>query len=369
MKGVPLQALRPSHPLAYLAALGLQRLVALRADEHAKLAWEGASTLCAWLHTKLTKDQVLDALEAEWNAQANRGTPCLIERDGMPVSLPPKAHVTIEEKYKRDENGAIKLSRRGEPQLLDGLADPSKLLPEEFSILATAVRADPGESWLRAIGTDVRIEKESSLPTITRSQFYLLSRQQTFSQQCDSLLCRIRIGEEERFRRHLLQEAIDGWRRYEMTGGMNWDIGANQNAAESPIGDSRMMLVPGAVWLAINALPLFPVSVRRRKVCTRGWQEIENRSTFIMPVWRRPLDILAIEVLLDHPLLGETLSKKKKNLCDALTTLGVSAVYCTRVVERRVANQTERYLDVAGRVHLDIRLTGKSPDIRVSRAG
>ncbi len=347
MNEIHLAALRPSHPLAYLAALGGHRLIKLHADQSAKLAWAGAGTPAALLLTTLTKDHVLDALEEEWNAQAARGAPYLTECDGAKLCLPPKTHLMVEKKYKRDQNGDIKKSKRGEPQLLDGLADPSKLLPEEFALLAVALTDHQRQAWLRAIGTDVKIDEDTSLATVTRSRFYLLSRQQTLAQQFDSVLSPLKVDQREFPRRQSLKEAIDGWRRYEMTGGMNWDIGANQNAAETPIGDARMAVVPGAVWLALNALPLFPVSVKRGKACTRGWQETDDGLAFVMPVWRPPLDTAAIEVMLDHPLLGDIFSKKNDKLESVLTALGITAVYFTRVVERRVANQTERYLDVA----------------------
>jgi hypothetical protein len=340
---IPLRALRPSHPLAYLAAIGLHRIVESRVDPTARLSWTHATIANAVLHTTLNKEQVLCAVEAEWNVQTEQGTPCLIRQSGQDISLPPKAHVLIDRKYKRDSNGDIKRSKRGEPQLLDGLADPAKLLPEEFAFLAEAAGNREAEQWLWALGTDAKIDKETRLPTISRSRFYLLSRQQTLAQQFDSAFAASERAGITRWR--LLEEAVDAWRRYELAGGMNWDIGANQNAAENPFGDASMALVPGAVWLAMNALPLFPVSARRGKACTRGWQEVDDSFIFVMPVWRPPLLAAAIEVLLDHPVFDVSQWLRGKDTQKVLNALGVAAIYTARVLERRVASQTERYLE------------------------
>ncbi len=108
-----------------------------------------------------------------------------------------------------------------------------------------------------------------------------------------------------------------------------------------------MAVVPGAVWLAINALPLFPVSVHGREARTGGWHDSDAGPVFLMPVWRRPLDTAAVEVALDHPFLDTLQSKESVSVAKNLGSLGITAAYGARVVERRVAGQTERYTDLA----------------------
>ena len=90
MNQIPLRALRPSHALAYLAALGLQRIVESRADPATRLSWAHTGITHALLHTTLDREQVLSALEAEWDVQADRGTSCLMNHNGQRIKLPPK---------------------------------------------------------------------------------------------------------------------------------------------------------------------------------------------------------------------------------------------------------------------------------------
>ncbi|MGH2704515.1 MAG: type I-G CRISPR-associated protein, Cas3-extension family [Actinomycetota bacterium] len=127
------------------------------------------------------------------------------------------------------------------------------------------------------------------------------------------------------------------------------DHGANRYAAETPEGEPDMSIVPGATWLAMMALPYFPVVAMAAKVRTRGVDLDSRRNrTLVMPCWRAPLDSSAIEVILDHPLLG--LDKETggaRGTRAKLQALGVHAVLASRVVRRRVASQSEYYLGKA----------------------
>src|SRR5690606_7815229 len=66
----------------------------------------------------------------------------------------------------------------------------------------------------------------------------------------------------------------------------------------------------GATWLALAALPFFPMGGDGRRARTVGWFELraprdEIRPWFAWPVWRYLVDAGAIAVLLRHDIVRE----------------------------------------------------------------
>jgi hypothetical protein len=331
---IPLPALRPTHPLGYLAALGLHRALARELEITALLSWSAESTPCAVLETSIGRDELLASLAGLWRRQAELRAVKMLALDGHRVAFPPRVPL------------APASARRGER----GMNDPAKMLPEEeYAAYGRAARA-AGDSeavaWVRAVATDLALDNERAPAIAPLSDLYLLSRQQTLAQQFEALWA----WSERHEVVTALEQAIASWRRVELEGGMNWDIDANQNAAETPRGSPRMMIVPGATWLAMMALPYFPVRRTRGRPATRGFQTVQAgrrqwRRVFVLPAWRPSLDVAAIEALLDHPLLAlDTEARTLQASRATLASLGVSVVHTVEVVARRVANQMEYYL-------------------------
>lgn len=322
-----LPVLRASHPLSYLAALGTLQLLTDGADPTATLSWAPEDAPTARIHTTLDYDQLVDALAETWRHQAKTGSVGSVTINNTPQPLPPRARID------QTHTGP-------------GLNDPAKLIADTEYPLYLANASPTARRWIHALGTDIVLDADR--PTIAMSHLYLLSRQQRLDQQLDALLNLADRADE------LVHQAFTRWRREPIKSGMNWDIAANRNGAQSPTGNPDTNIVPGATWLAIMALPLFPVTANNGQVTTRGWQRINRTPHFLMPCWHPPLDTPAIETILDHPAIRLTThpNRDRSNNNDIhLTTapwqleaLGIHKVYTCDVVTRHVGGQTERYL-------------------------
>jgi len=339
---IELPALRATHPLAYLAALGLHRALVRELRIDAQLAWTPSATPSAVVHTVVHRDDMLSSLARLWGQQAEQRAVKVLADD---LVLPPRAPL------------AVTADREGER----GMNDPAKMLPEQeyavYARAATSAGDHEAAAWLRAVATDLVVDRTRRPPIAPLTQFYLLSRQQTLAQQFDALWA----WAEKNDVRAALDEALTSWRRIELGGrlgepsgaAMNWDIDANKNAAETPTGESSMAVVPGATWLAMMSLPYFPVRRSSAKAATRAFQTLRGprrrpQTVLVLPTWRPRLDVPAIETLLDHPLLE--LADDPQQLRASwshLDALGVSMVHTVEIVGRRVANQTEHYLGKA----------------------
>ncbi len=338
MNAIDLPALRTTHPVAHLAALGLHRTVARRLGIAARLAWSETATPHAVLITELDRDTLVDRLAEEWHRQAAERAVCILRVDEKPAPFPPRQSLALPSERKGDQ----------------GMNDPAKMLPREYAAWAGAA-LDSGDpeavAWLRAVATDAAIDRNRNPNIASQSGLYLLSRAQTLAQQFDAVWS----WAEDNSAAQGVKDALTSWRRVEMNGGMNWDIDANENSAESPTGDSRTRLVPGAIWLAMMSLPYFAVAAVNGRARTRAVHEIKVRRRararpfLVLPAWRPPLDVPGVEALLDHPALrlqqaGDTDRIAVTGKPEELATLGVIEIRSVPVVERRVANQIERYL-------------------------
>ncbi|HXF97375.1 MAG TPA: hypothetical protein VNJ46_02050 [Gaiellaceae bacterium] len=328
MRAIELRALRPTHPLGYLAALGLHRTLVRELGFDARLAWTDAGTPHAVVEAPLSREELVSSLASVWQRQATQGAVKLLAVHGQVRAFPPHAPL------------APASERAGER----GMNDPAKMLPSEYASYAEAARAsgDPeARAWIRAVASDVVLERERRPPIATLTQFYLLSRGQRLAQQFEALW----TWSGQNDVRVALHQAVSGWRRVEIGGGMNWDIDANQNAAETPRGKARTLIVPGATWLAMMALPYFPVRRSNGRAATRGFQLVRGRPVLVLPTWRTRLDLAAIEALLDHPALElEPAGVQLRRSQQELDQLGITSVHKVDVVARRMANQTECYL-------------------------
>lgn len=337
-----LTALRPTHPVAWLAALGCLRILAREADPGARLSWTDQSTPCAQLHTALPRDAVVDVLAGEWRHQATQKAPMMLDGDGDGLALPPARRLEVLEKPDPGRNDPAKIT-------IDEYPKWARLASEQGS----GKRRAEAVGWLRAIGTDLRRGDEREPPIITMTRFYLLSRQQTLSQQLQSMY----PADGDFPYKERIDAALRAWVRVPFGTGMNWDLDGNQNAAESPDGVARQVVVPGAAWLAVMALPLFPVAGSSAVRATRSWVEPRRgrRGTphLVLVTWQPPLDLAAIVVLLDHPWIAVDVSGDVPRLPIGprmLHRLGVTGVYVCPQVGREVGGQREYFLGKAQQV-------------------
>jgi len=131
----------------------------------------------------------------------------------------------------------------------------------------------------------------------------------------------------------LLREALVEWRRVPDDSGANIDSRALRDAVVGGNGKALNAAVPGATWLALMAVPFFPLGGDGVRPFAIGWDTTRpggRPRTLVWPVWREPLDRAVVEVLVAHPLV------RAAEDSHGLEALGVVAVL--RASRQRLAN-------------------------------
>lgn len=312
MTDIELPALRPTHPLGWMAALGLlTRLPGTR------LSWrsEPGLTPGAILHGQSSLDEVVDSLDAAWSEEARRGSLTINS------TWPPEGHLGQAE----------------------GPYDPTKILADQYEHRVEELDNE-GHRWLRGVVTDLVLAERTLRGavelTVERTELYLLSKRQTLPQQLATLW-----ELDEGQRRKELRRAVSGWVRVPSATGMNWDLGGNTTGAEDPLGDPTTRVPRGATWLAVGALPLLPVVEAKGRARTRGWSGIPRSRALRMPAWSSALDVSAVECLASHPEVVRPDVRPRM-----LRGLGVTGLWESRRLVRRPAGTPEYFLEPATRV-------------------
>lgn len=268
-------ALDGRDPLGFLAAVGLLRL--LSPIGPAKLSWDVGSG-CALLETEAVTLDDLVATAVD-----------LITQIG-PDNLAPGLTSSL-------------LPNRTSPTG----PDPARLSIDHFADIVAATTDASSLSWVRAIWTDLADDTEGRC---ARTPFNAPAGKQTLRSMFEKPLELVRQDPER-----WISEALTRWTRKEGYTGEGLESRAMRDAAEVNDGASTSYGVPGATYLALLALPSFPVrgagvlaggdkkARRRVRRLTPGWQTAPGRRGLVFgwPLWSRPLDLASVDVLLDHP--------------------------------------------------------------------
>ena len=283
-----LPALDGRDPLGFLAALGLLSVLTASGTT-ARLAWS-ADTGCAVLHTALEGTGAIAAVLAD--AVAAIGDGCVI--GGAEPGFP--------------------LPKQGTG------SDPMRVRREDFRGLAD--RTGPGAlRWLAVLVTDLAADRAGRAAL---TPYVAPSGQQSLRTFFGKPLTAVR---DEPTR---LAEALTSWRRADGFTGEYLDHRVLRNAADHPSGRSAEAGVPGATWLATQALPLLHLTGDGHRAAATLWHRLGRRQVMIWPLWKPALDIHAVDALLAHPLL-----RPQRDNADAapvvpraaLAPLGVIDVY------------------------------------------
>jgi CRISPR-associated endonuclease/helicase Cas3 len=164
------------------------------------------------------------------------------------------------------------------------------MLHDKVADLAAPAALD----WLSALVTDLAVDQEGRAAL---TPYNAPSGQQSLWTYFEKPLAAVR-SEPSR-----LREALTGWRRIDKFTGEYLDHRVLCSAAEHPLGRSTEAGVPGATWLAIQALPLLRLTGDGRNPQSTLWHRIGQRTMMIWPLWQSPLDEHAVRVLIEHPLL------------------------------------------------------------------
>jgi hypothetical protein len=224
--------------------------------------------------------------------------------------------------------------RRARREAADGARvklDPASLSPREAVEVFERMRAheldgndrDSGR-WLSALVNQISSSRSSGLRALT--PLYSPSGQMTLHQ-----LYRDHLSALHR-NKSLIAEALMGWRRHKGTGA-NLDARALRDAVTSSAGEAENAAVTGASWLALMAVPLFRQASGPRPAAI-GWETAARGGACLRwPIWTKPLDRAAVEVLLGHPAVAATrvdAQARRRKPETALRVLGVEAVCRSR---------------------------------------
>jgi hypothetical protein len=289
MSEIPLGGLKAGEPIGFLAGIGLLRICSRReALGHVKLGWQQPPGAAGILATGADCEPDRLVKEVLHHMRGRHQLPVLSGRPAVGSTVG------------------------------DGDWDDVKVDPDLFAALLRAARphanADNRESTdlLAALGSELVAAKSTN--DIRPSALHMTSGKQKFLKllrdlarsldaedwTCNEASC----PPAEAFR-----EALFGdWQCADQFSSLGYDpateaIYALSDAAPA---DAKPWSTRAAVWLAVEALPLFPCFPVAGRLHTRGFDKSGTR--FRWPVWNAPLSLPAITTLLGLPLFTPDLS-------------------------------------------------------------
>jgi hypothetical protein len=116
-------------------------------------------------------------------------------------------------------------------------------------------------------------------------------------------------GKPDPLTRDAIEEALIGpWKYRDGDHSLGWDPNAQRLHAlrgKLPEKDKENRSVRAAVFLASQALPLFPCFSVRRRLRTTGFHEFDDDDWFAWPVWSDPISPDTLRSLLAQPLSSD----------------------------------------------------------------
>lgn len=286
MHSLPLTGLYASNPLGALAAFGLLRVFSeIDTYEGAKLSWRETDDWQAVLHTggMVSRQELTVALAERQNTL-----------DLSPYSWSEDIRVETTDfrerlrKYATDSTGS------------------GRTYADIFSGYGSELAIDGAK----------RLVKPTAL--------HMTSGQQEFLKGLKQLGEGLRYGGESAF-----EEALFGpWRYEDKQHSMGWDPNTERMAALRHVAPTKekAQSVRAAVWLAAEALPLFPTaaveSLRGVRLETTGFSRRNGEWRFRWPVWREAIGLSTLKSLLAAPWLQDERFDKF-----SLSRRGVCAIF------------------------------------------
>ncbi|GAA3733432.1 type I-G CRISPR-associated helicase/endonuclease Cas3g [Salinactinospora qingdaonensis] len=265
---VELPALDGRDPLGFLTSLGLLRLLTTESTLDARLSFNPA-TATAQLTSPLPDTEAI-ATELTTLLASIGDDQLLI---AMPSAWPPHAP-------------------RGK--------DPLRVTPEEFPDLINRTHnlsERATHEWLAAIATDLTTDTTGRCAL---TPFMAPAGKQQVATFFAKPLHALRDDPAR------LHQALTTWRRLDNFTGEYFDHRAIRTAGDLPTGESTPAGVPGPTWLATQALPLTRLTSHGSSPLATLWHRLGGRRIMVWPVWRSPLDLAAVQVLVEHPALRPT---------------------------------------------------------------
>ncbi|WP_250564097.1 type I-G CRISPR-associated protein, Cas3-extension family [Sphaerisporangium fuscum] len=281
MNVVELPALDGRDPLGFLAALGLLRLL----GEEVRLCFSDV-TGCAQIHTTLRDaDEIAGALQSIVEAIDEDAVLPVV---GPKFPLRPAAPSRTPGAEKSDESDPMRVSRTAYGEQLHDRVE---------ALGSRAVK------WLSFLVTDLAVDRAGRAAL---TPYMAPAGKQTVWTFFRKPLEMVREEPSQ------LVEALTGWRRVDGFTGEYLDHRALRLAADHPSGKSIPAGVPGATWLATQALPLLRITGDGRNVSATLWHRHNRRTVMVWPLWKPALDIHAVQALLDHPYLRPAPARQRR---------------------------------------------------------
>ncbi|GGL19965.1 type I-G CRISPR-associated protein, Cas3-extension family [Mangrovihabitans endophyticus] len=266
MTSLALAALDGRTPLGFLAALGTLRLISEHTEHQPRLAWSPRDCT-ATLHDGPAD---IDSLVADLTAVV-QSIPADGVLPGLSADFPPPGAAPDK----------LRLTR---PAFRD------------YADAAIGADGAPVERWLGMLVTDLAVDNDHRAAI---TPYAAPSGKQSTRTMLEKPLGDLRK------RPVLLREAFTGWRRYAGVTGEYLDHRVLYDTADTPDGSNGGERgVPGATWLALMSYPLLTTTAPTGPALSTCWQDRNrNDRRMVYPLWSQPLDIPAVQALLNHPIL------------------------------------------------------------------
>jgi hypothetical protein len=211
-------------------------------------------------------------------------------------------------------------------------ADDIRTEPDLFKKASKATQDRRVQGFLSSFACDLALDGKKNLKP---SAFHMTSGQQRFLEKVRELAASLEPKDVVSKKRgkakapaEAMREALFGpWQYEDEFHAFGWDPNAERLHAlqsKSPTSESPRS-VRGAVWLAVEALPLFPCCVADGALQTRAFSRHEGKTYFTWPLWRQPLSLDVVRSLV--ALKELTLPEPK---LDDLRARGIFAVFRAR---------------------------------------
>lgn len=283
MTVLALPALDGRKPLAFLAALGVTRLLTVYDSDDARLSWGPADSTARLETSHPSLDAVVERLLAIAHTAADGGV-----LPGMPADFPPPGAAPDRLRLPQDELRAYADSR---------LADPD---PER-------------EAWLTSLVTDLTVDNAGRCATSLMTAPSGNQSMRTMLEKPLSLVTR-----------DTLEEALMSWKRYPGVTGEYLDHQVLFDASDSGSGASLERGVPGATWLALMSYPALRTTADGSRRITTGWHHRRRApDTLRYPLWSAALDLHAVVALLEHPIWELSIDSRIPEEASAFTVFSI----------------------------------------------
>ncbi len=307
MNTLPLPGLKGSEPIGFLAAVGLLRvLTARRSFGAVKLGWSDDSAWTAVLYTEKPCDETLLIEDFVVHMENRSSAPEFNGRGICPDLVGNQTRCWLSPSLLND----VKIALESYRQLLDVTRSGARWDQREPVNFYSALGSE-----LIPLGNKDEV-KPSALHMTSGNQAFLESARELAQSLDPGALPhpKAAVPPREAFREALFAQSNDGqtgWRAADKFSALGFDptreaIYALTATAPGPAGPRSTR---AAVWLAIEALPLFPVLPVKGRLHTRAFDlrattALEPRATvFRWPIWDGTLSTDAIRTALGVPEL------------------------------------------------------------------